>query len=133
MRCVRPRLGCSARGWPECAERVERVRELGGPRPFGGESQGGLAGAVHDPARNREESGAHGARHDELVINTNLAEHRGPTDQVVREDRALQPRRVRVEVPRRDVLEPGAFFQVADRELDDRVLSMKSVNVDRGG
>ena len=56
----------------------------------------------------------------------------GPADQVVGEDRALQPCRVGVEVPGRDVFESGAFFEVADRELDDGVLAVEPVDLDGG-
>jgi hypothetical protein len=37
-----------------------------------------------------------------------------------------------VEVPGRDVFEPGALFEVADREFDDGVLTVELVDVDGG-
>jgi len=110
---------------------VERGGERGGPGPVDGEPQRWSPGTVHDPAGGREELGADLAGHDQLIIDSDAAADRGPADQVVSEDRALQPDAVGVEVPRRDVLEAGAFFEVADREFDDGVVTVELVDLDR--
>ena len=54
-----------------------------------------------------EESGSDAARDDELIVDTDPAQQRGPSGQVVSEHGALQPRRVGVESSGWDVLEPG--------------------------
>ena len=59
-----------------------------------------------------------------------VAECGGPAGQVVGEDCALQPGRVGVEVAGGDVVESGAFFEVADGELDDGVLAVERIDGD---
>ena len=98
----------------------------------GGESQGWSAGAVDDPSGQCEEPGADGAGDDQLVVDAGVAADGGPADQVVGEDGGLQPGPVGVEVAGRDVVEAGAFFEVADGELDDGVVSVELVDLDGG-
>ena len=76
-----------------------------------GQAQGRSAGAVDEPTREGEESGADGAGDGQLVLDANVAEDRGPADQVVSEHGALQPGRVGVEVAGRDMVEPGAVLR----------------------
>ena len=83
---------------------------------------------VDEPAGDREEPGAGGAGDDELIVDADIAEDAGPADQVVGEHGALQPGGVGVEVPGWDVFETGAFFEVADRELDHGVPAMDQIN-----
>ena len=59
-----------------------------------------------------------------------FAEDDGPADEVVGEHGAVQPRPVGGEVARRDVFETGAFFEVADGELDHGVLAVEGVDGD---
>ena len=118
-------VGCLAGGGWQSAERVERGGELCGPGPVGWEPQGWSSSAVDDPAGDREEPCADGAGNDQLLVDADVAADRGPADQVVRENRALQPHRIGVEVPRWHVFEPDAFFEIADRQLDNGVMSVK--------
>lgn len=62
-----------------------------------------------------------------------VAEAGGPADQVVGEHRAGKPRGVGEEPARRAVLEPGAFFEVTDRELHSGVVAVELVDLDGGG
>ena len=50
-----------------------------------------------------------------------------PAQQIVGDRCPHRPRGVRVEVSRGTVLEAGAFFEVPDGELDDRVTTMVGV------
>ena len=60
-----------------------------------------------------------------------LTKHGGPTDEVVGQCRAEQPRRVRLEVPRWDVVEPRPFFEIADGEFDDGVAAVERIDLER--
>src|ERR1700674_2769035 len=60
------------------------------------------------------------------------AESGDPAQQVVGERADDDPRRVREELPGRRVVPPGAFFEIADRELDDRVVAVIGVQGDGG-
>ena len=93
----------------------------------------GRPDAVDESARDCKQSSPQRSSDDELVLDAELAGDRGPADHVVREDCALQPCRVRVEVAGRDVLEAGAFFEIADREFDHGVLTVELVELDSGG
>ena len=64
------------------------------------------------------------------LLDADVAEDGGPADQVVGEHGALQPGRVGVEVAGGDMVESGAFFEVADGELDDGVVTVEPVDVD---
>ena len=119
----------SGRDGFECSQRVEDRGEGVGPGPARRESQGGLTGAVDEAAGQCEESGADGARNDEPV-GVVTAQAGGPTHHVVREDRDLEPRRVRPEHTRREVLESGSGLEVLDRQLDGGVLAMEPIDFD---
>jgi hypothetical protein len=71
----------------------------------------------------------HGARNHE-VVGVVLAETSSSAPHVVRQDRDLEPRRVRRELSRREVCEAGAGVEVLDRQLDSGVLAMEPVDLD---
>ena len=71
-------------------------------------------------------------RATELFGGVHVAESGGPADQVVGEHRAGQPGGVGEESTGRAVLEPSAFFQVADGELDRGVGAVELVDGDGG-
>lgn len=120
----------SAGGGLESAQRVERCRERRCPWPVGRHPKCWSSGAVDEPAGDRKQPGPQRAGDNELVVDADLAGDRGPTDHVVRQHGALQPGRVGLEVAGRDVLEPGTFFEIADRELDHSVAAMKLIEFD---
>ena len=60
------------------------------------------------------------------------AEAGGPADEVVGEHGAGEPGGVGEEPARGAVLEPGAFFEVADGELDGGVVAVELVDGDGG-
>ena len=93
-------------------------------------AQGRDARTADQAARDREEPGAHGARHGEVLGRGDLAEHGGPADEVVGERGADEPGRVGEEVSRGHVLEARPFFEVADGELDAGVVAVERVDVD---
>jgi hypothetical protein len=64
---------------------------------------------------------AHGSRGADDVAG--VAEHFGPSEQVVRDGGDHRPGAVGVKVPGREVRQ-GLVFEVADDELDDGVLAM---------
>ena len=69
--------------------------------------------------------------HDgECLVGAGAAEDRGPADEVVRRPGAGQPGAIGGEVTGRHVLEPGAFFEVADREFDYGMVTVELVSVD---
>jgi hypothetical protein len=74
---------------PQQPQGVERCRERVGPWPSGREPQDRAPGAVDEPTRHRNESGAHGPGNGELVTDAHTAEMGGPADQVVGEHRAF--------------------------------------------
>ena len=55
-----------------------------------------------------------------------------PADEVVGQHGALQPGGVGGEVAGGAVFEPGAFFEVADGQLDAGVLTVEGVDLDGG-
>src|SRR4051794_41008163 len=122
--------GRSAGGGLKVAEGVESVEERGGPWPVGRHPQCRSSGTVDEPAGWCEEPGADAASHDELIVDTHIAQGGGPADEVVSEHCALQPGRVGVEPARGDVVEASAGFEVADGELDGGVLTMEPVPFD---
>ena len=89
-----------------------------------------LSAAVHDAAGQRDQLCADGARDGQLVVGMHVAESGGPTDEVVREHRAGEPRGVGEELARRAVRESGAVFEVTDREFDRGVVAVELVDVD---
>ena len=103
--------------------------ELVGPGPAGGESEPHAPGAVDEDGSDGDEAGASGPVGDWWVP----GELAGPATQVVSEDRTGEPRGVCVVVPRGDVFESGAFFEVADGEFDGGVVTMELVGLDDGG
>ena len=91
-----------------------------------------MAAAVDEPAGELEEPGADGAGDGELFGGVHVAESGGPADQVVGEHGAGEPGGVGEELTGRAVLEPGAFFEVADGELDGGVVAVELVDLDGG-
>lgn len=58
-----------------------------------------------------------------------LGDGGGPDPDVVREDRAGEPRGVGVMVAGREMFEPGAFFQVTNHQLDGGVFAMELIGL----
>ena len=114
------------------ADPVEGGVEVRGPGPAGGEPQDPAAAAVDEPAGEGEEPGADGAGDGELVVGVDAAEAGGPAGEVVGEHGAGEPGGVGEEPARGAVLEPGAFFEVADGELDGGVVAVELVDGDGG-
>ena len=91
-----------------------------------------LSAAVHDRAGKRDELGADRPRDGELIVGMDVTETGGPADEVVREDRAREPRRVGEELSGWAVLETGIFFEVTDREFDGGMVAVKLIGSDGG-
>ncbi len=120
-----PRAGSAGRAG-EGSEGVERVAELAGPGPAGGEPQGRSSRAVHRHGGHGGEAGASGpVCHGWLV-----GELGGPVAEVVGQHGTAKPGAVGVVMPRRDVFEPGAFFEITDGELDCGVVAVELVGFD---
>ena len=107
----------------------EPAEEQVGPGPAGGGSQGGCAGAVDDPGGHGEQPGADGAGDGECF--DWFADGGRPADEVVGQHGGLQPGGVGGEVAGGAVFEPGAFFEVSDRQFDAGVLTVEGVDLDR--
>src|SRR5215207_1239309 len=114
----------------ERAESCERGEERLGPWPTRREPQDPASGAVHEPRGEREQSRANGTRDGELAVGTHVADRNRPAVEVVGEHTTGEPRGVGEEVPGGAVLEPGAVFEVADREFDGRVIAMERIDLD---
>ena len=96
------------------------------PWPPFRESQCWCAGAVHDDSGERDELGASGSVGGRGLV----GEQCGPASEVVGEHGTAEPCGVGWVVPGGDVFESGAFFEVADGELDDGVFSVELVGFD---
>ena len=75
---------------------------------------------------------AEGAGEGKPVPVVGVTEEDGPADQVVGLDGAGQLGAVGGEMPRGDVGESGAFFEVSNGQFDDRVMTVFSVDGDDG-
>lgn len=53
-----------------------------------------------------------------------------PDPEIVSEDRASKPCSIGVVVPGWDVLEPGAFFEVSDRQFHNGMVAVESISLD---
>ena len=99
----------------------EGEREVGLPGPAGGHPECHCPGGAGNPAGDRQQSLADRARRaDGGLGQPDLC---GPSEQVVRERGDHRPGRVGKELAGREVRQ-GLVFEVADRELHDRVLAM---------
>ncbi len=107
-----------------------RALEAVGPWPAGWQAQDGASRAVHDAAGDGDEAGAD----SRATVSVSLV--RVPPRIVVQRMRlcaergAGQPGAIGGEVTGRHVLEPGAFFEVADREFDYGMVTVELVSVD---
>lgn len=70
------------------AQVIEGAAEGVGPRPFERCPQRRSAGATDETARDRQEPGAHGAGHGEVVFRCDVAEQGRPADEVMGESGA---------------------------------------------
>lgn len=73
------------------AQRGQSLLEPVPPRPVDRAAQGWRAGVVDEPAGHVDEPGAHGGGHGALTHGGGPADRRCPTDEIVGEDRALEP------------------------------------------
>src|SRR5205823_3739090 len=87
---------------------------------------------VDEPAGQLEDPSADGTGDGELLGRVHVTEPGGPADQVVGEHGATKPGGVGEEPARRAVIEPGAFFEIADGELDGGVIAVELINGDGG-
>src|SRR5437870_13826954 len=94
----------------ERARARERVEEQVGPWPSAGEPQSVCAAAVHDPAGQRDESGADGARDGQVIVGGDITEGGAPADEVAGARRACEPGGVGDELPGRAAFAPGPSF-----------------------
>ena len=108
----------------------ERGEEGVGPWPAGGEAQRWSSAAVDEPAGQGEQSGADGAGDGELIVGVDVAERAVQRMRLWASTAQREPGGVGEEPPGGAVLEPGAFFEVADGELDAGVVAVELVDGD---
>src|SRR5262249_32282770 len=109
------------------AQPGESLLEPVPPWPVDRAAQGWCAGVVHEAAGHGDELLADGSGYDTLGGGWSRVDCHGPSDQVVGEDRALEPGAVGMEVSRGDVAQTRALFEITDVEFDHSVAAVEGV------
>jgi len=121
---------CSGGGEGDGRQVGEGIGERAGRGPMDGSAQCRRSGSIDQSCWDREEAGAQGLGHHQLVLFDEPSELGTPTDHVVGQHGAAQPRRVGREVTRWASSMPAASFQ-SSMHISTTACAVKCVELGR--